>query len=170
MTEIKGHKATGCSAHLIDDATRVADDSRGSPLTPAKGNLKRSQRLGLLLMRNTYSTAPKLSTRRVITGFSPPEQRTRTGSCWLALETRSDNSQSSESAAASDCEAKKLYYKMLQSPHRLQLRWEGDSGVPGVVSVMQCGYRQCHGPQFSPRVQKSKRSAHYLRSRGAHSS
>lgn len=30
----------------------------------------------LVLMRNPYSTAPKLSTRRVITGFAPPEQRT----------------------------------------------------------------------------------------------
>lgn len=62
------------------------------------------------------------------------------GSYWLVLETRSDNSQPPESAAAWDCEARKLYDKMLQSPHRLQLRWEGDSGVPGVVSVMQCGY------------------------------
>lgn len=62
------------------------------------------------------------------------------GSFWLVLETRNDNSQPPESAAAWDCEARKLYDKMLQSPHRLQLRWEGDSGVPGVVSVMQCGY------------------------------
>lgn len=92
------------------------------------------------------------------------------GSGWLALETRSDKSQPCESAAAWDCVAEKLCDEMLQSPHRLRLRWEGDSGVPGVVSVMQCGYRQCHGPQFPPCVQKSRRSGHYLPSRGAHSS
>lgn len=57
---------------------------------------------------------------------------------------------------------------MLQSPRRLQQRWEGNSGVPGVVSVMQCGYSQCHGPQLSPCVQISRRPGHYLRSRDAH--
>lgn len=118
-----------------------------------------------------YSTAPKLSTRRVITGFAPPEQRTAeqaaAGSLWRPGATKASLC---ESAAAWDCVAEKLCDEMLQSPHRLQLRWEGDSGVPGVVSVMQCGYRQCHGPQFPPCVQKSRRSGHYLPSRGAHSS
>lgn len=86
------------------------------------------------------------------------------------LETRSDNKQPFESQATCDCESRKLLDKTLQSSHRLQLRWEGSSGVPGVVSMMQCGYCQCHGPQLSSCVQKSWRSGHYLRSRGAHSS
>lgn len=54
--------ATGCSAHLIDDVIRQRM-TPGDP-APAEGNLGRSQRTGLLLMRNPYGTAaPKLSAR-----------------------------------------------------------------------------------------------------------
>lgn len=137
LTGIKRRRtATGCSAHL-QNITRsgrlwppvVTQNStegeilaipRGCPVTDAQ---------------SINTAAPKLSERRVkITGFAPPERRTSVG--WLRLRARRH-------------ESTKLCDKMLQSPHLRLLRWEEDSGVPGVVSVMQCGYSQSFGPQSS---------------------
>lgn len=53
--------------------------------------------------------------------------------------------------------------RTLHSPHRLQLRWEGGSGVPGVVSVMQCGYCQCHSPQCAKIQAPPSLSAAHIR-------
>lgn len=77
MPGIKVKGATGCSAHSIDDVIRAADDTRRMSLhSNRRGKSQEILETGLLLMRNPHSTGPKLSTRRVITGFAPPEQRT----------------------------------------------------------------------------------------------
>ncbi|MEQ2207360.1 hypothetical protein XENOCAPTIV_011130 [Xenoophorus captivus] len=99
----------------------ISADPRGCPVTDAQSINKSNPKF--------------IKERRVkITSFAPPERRTSVGLLWLGAGLH---------------ESSKLCDKMLQSPHLRLLRWEEDSGVPGVVSVMQCGYSQRFGPQSS---------------------
>ncbi|KAK2822416.1 hypothetical protein Q5P01_022481 [Channa striata] len=72
-----------------------------------------------------------------------------------ATGSRSSGRNTPESADACGCVSTKLWDETLQFPRRLQWKWEGDSGVPGVVSVMQCGDTHTLRSNISRRAPRS---------------
>ena len=113
MPGIKGHAATGCFALWNDDVIRLRETPGDNTSFYRRENFSRSQRLACCWC--AIHIAPRQSCQH---GAWLPGDRERLPQLH---------------------ESKKLSDETLLSPHRLQMKWEANSGVPGVVSVMQCG-------------------------------